>query len=250
MYLLNHTLIGKIEWLKKAPETPHKNFPGRTYKQMAEEDLIQFLLRAPFETPPAAQKGIDFENKVYEYANRPEEQLKGSDNFKKVVNRVRGMKFQDFKQKSIELNGKEYMCYGPLDAHNEHEIVDLKTTAKFSPSNYEGDQDILYRFVTGIPVFSYLVAVWDEYPRIQDVFEIGTQDLTKEDLHKKVLGYCAEVSEFLYEWGLWDLYSECYCHGGYGYKGYYLKRHSEEDLNNLYFYWSKRVEKERKGVMF
>lgn len=218
-HLVTQDLISSVDWCMKAPSTVVKDQPdpSLTWSKKAFEDLKNKLSRIYGEMPEAARRGIDFEKKVYESANKLKRDKNaslnsGSIHFKSVVGRILEHTFQT-KIKKDEIIG-QYDCflYGKIDAYKSNDMVDVKTTANLKPGSYNCDnfQAQLYCYVKMESNFTFLVAEWLDYPKIKMVheFKVG-YDLAslKNIVHNKVI----KTFQTLKDLDLWEVYREKYC---------------------------------------
>lgn len=219
---MNHTLLSKQNWCENAPTSPHRNHKDKSWQEVAYLELDDFLLRKPWESTPASQHGINFEDAVYASARKPVEQLTGSTHFKDIVKKVKGAQYQKFYTKDMKLNDDVLIrWYGIFDVDFAKEIMDIKTTAKYKPNNYiGGTQDLLYTWLANKYNFTYLVAEWDKtgYPAIKDVHNHPVVCLDPEKAESKLKDYAEKFVAFLKQIGRYDLYVDCYSHDGKGWK--------------------------------
>ena len=100
-HLITSSLLNAIQDYESAPETqiPLEKSEGEilTWKEKAYDDLKSMLCREKKEMPKEEQQGIDFEQKVFEFA-RKEPCLEASEHFQHIVNSVRGMNFQQIRK--------------------------------------------------------------------------------------------------------------------------------------------------------
>ena len=72
-------------------------------------------------------------------------------------------------------------------------------------------QHKIYCYVEGATRFQYVIAEWEEYPKIKDVYyeEFTVQDF--EALEKDVLFATRECFDIIKDLGLWEVYRTKYC---------------------------------------
>jgi hypothetical protein len=236
---MNHTLLSKKEWCQGAPDSVPKDGGPETWRQRAYRELHEYLCRLPYDSGVAAQQGITFEAQVYKYAQMKPEELKGSERFKKIVNTVRGGEFQKFYTKDMELENVILRWYGILDVIFPalDYIIDIKTTANFKPSKYTASgQDLVYRYVTDCSRFDYLVAEWEKYPKIKNVYTLERHSIPLSDIGDVLKIRASAFLEWIMELGLYDLYVGCYSHKGQGWKSSIAKKGPEQEQKLEAFY--------------
>lgn len=214
---MSATLLGSIDWCKNAPNSPMKDNPSLTWKQKSYMDLESKLKREKFEPNEACRRGIAFEDQVCRFATMPVESLEGfSEEFKLMVNSVRGYKFQVYKQRTIDFtfDGVEYdlKFLGFLDAMRDDHIIDLKTTGKYKKDKYlQTLQHKIYCWMTGIKEFDYIIAQWSDYPKIKSVYneKYICEDFIEVGVFLKAK--MTEFMQFLKDLNMLDLYLTTYC---------------------------------------
>lgn len=212
--LVTQHLISSINWCMKAPNTlikPEKGGNGiLTWQQKAYDDLSNIVNRVRTPFPEAAERGVKFEKAVYKIANK--EEYFGSEKFQQVCKEVKGFKFSQ--KKGIQKTIGEHNCYlyAKFDAIKDDFIKDIKTTARYSQGKLlEGFQHKLYCYITDIDNFEYVIAEWDEYPKIKNVYieEYTVED--KESLEKDIFHTVLESFQLLKDLNLWEAYRNKYC---------------------------------------
>jgi len=124
----------------------------------------------------------------------------GSKHFREVADKVRGAKFQQVLKKNINVEGREVLLYGKVDALFPTRIVDIKTTENYRGNDkYMGGwQHTLYCYMSGLKEFDYLVALFEPYPRntMIAVYEIcykaGSDEALLEEIQRGIWHF--------YEW--------------------------------------------------
>lgn len=216
--LITTSLIGGIEWFGNAPDTVIKEERGGdgklTWKEKAKQDLLNMLGRVPGDFPIEAQRGVQFEKQVYKYANNMEVLPPNrSDKFIKVCKAVQGYEFYKKGGLTIEIDNEKCYLFGKYDAIKPNEdLKDLKTTKEYRPNKYlNGFQHKLYCFITKIPTFEYVIAEWDEFPKISGVFSEKYIVECFDKLEQEVVEQVKGVFDVIREMELWDLYKEKFC---------------------------------------
>jgi hypothetical protein len=159
-------------------------------KARAYVDFKNQLHRIWSEPSEAIKRGIDFENVIYQMANRHSE-IKASDFFHKICEIVKGGDFQKKANITMMIDEKEYYLYGKLDVYFHDLIIDIKTTSKFRGANsyLSTWQHLFYCLMTNIPRFMYLVVVFykdipNKIKSIEKVYynmnEIGMDKVRKQ----------------------------------------------------------------------
>jgi hypothetical protein len=169
-YLITPSLLSSYNWYISAE-----------YGDPAElrKDWLQRLARVQTPMSEAAQKGIDFENRVRELienkptilANQKPEYIECVIN---IANRVRSGYWQETLKKEIEFDGKNFLLYGKSDVIKEDTIYDIKTTKSYEVGKFQDNpQHAIYCYCADIYKFKYLVTDF------KGVFE-ESYTLTKE----------------------------------------------------------------------
>lgn len=244
--LMTHSLLSKQAWCEKAPKSPHRDYPGKTWRDVANEELDHVLLRKPFIENVACARGNAFEEAVQKCTFQSAG--KGSPKFQAVVEAVRGYTFQQFHTKDMRLDENTIIrWYGVCDAETPGVIKDLKATAKYKGQYRNTTQDLLYRWLTGYNDFTYIIAEWAKYPEIKEVYwEVS--DPLPSNIDSLLMGYAVGFIEFLKDTHRFNLYRDCYCHNGQGWKTT-ISRDSVE-LEKFYKTFWDEYEKRTKTVEF
>lgn len=190
--LITTSLISSINWYQMCPNN---------WREKAYEDLKNQLARKWTTPNKAAQRGIDFEKKIYALLNADtgkEEyipNLKCSKKFKEILTMCKGGIFQQKNKSFMTVNGIEYCLYGKEDVTFKDKIIDIKTTGNFKEHNYtKSFQHKIYLHNTQKRTFEYIVAIFDgeDSKVIQDVKIIslhadkGTLENYAIDIHIKI----------------------------------------------------------------
>jgi len=216
--LITTNLIGAIDWYKTAPNSIIKSERGgdgkTTWKDKAEKDLHNLLSRTPGDFPKEAQQGVKFEKQVYAMANNIENIPRDySKHFVSICKEVSGFMFHQKGGKVLKVGEDICYIYGKYDAIKPNEIIkDIKTTKKYSINKYLNTvQHIFYCFISGIGKFEYIIAEWEEFPKIKNVYKEVYEVLDQQELEKGVITIVSEALQFLKDYNLWELYREKYC---------------------------------------
>jgi len=164
--LITPTVLNSYDWLKKCPPS---------WKKKAYDDLSNMLNRKWVPPKPAVQRGIDFEKYVCRRANQKIIQSKGTPQFQGIIKTIQGGQFQKKCKFYIEVEGKEYCCYGKIDVAFPDLIIDIKTTGSYRGKNsyLSGWQHKFYTIGSRVPNFLYLIVEFDgEQNKIIEVYEV------------------------------------------------------------------------------
>ena len=213
--LITPDIIGAVKWAKTAPSSvikPEKGGNGiTTWKTQALKDLKSKLLRERGTFPEAARRGVQFEKQVYASAMSGAIPENASEHFRQVVEECIGGDIQAKAGKEYIVDGERCYLYGKFDIAFEKITKDIKTTADYSADKYIGSiQHTLYAFVREVYLFRYIVAEWDEYPKIKKVHTINLEldpVLCKQILTKAI----QDTFDFLKQNRFWEIYRETYC---------------------------------------
>lgn len=215
--LVTQNLIESVKWYMGAPTTiikPERGGDGvKTWKSKALQDLRDMLGRVPGEFGPEALNGMNFEKKVYEFANK--ENRKGSAFFQSVCDSVKGMHFYRKGGKNVKIGEYDCYVYAKYDAILGTKIKDIKTTGKYSNNKYLSSiQHKLYCYVADANDFEYVIVEWSQYPEIRavhsEVFTIPAESGTKY-LEREIHSAVIDCFDNLQNLDLWELYRESYC---------------------------------------
>jgi len=163
--------------------------------------------------PEAAKRGIEFEKKVYTVVSAGVE-VQSSEHFKDICNEVRGYQFYQKDGKHVQMDGLDLFFYAKYDAitADKRSIVDLKTTGKYREGKYvKGIQHKIYCYVSGAEYFKYVIAEWEEYPKIKAVHREEFIVKDREAMEKDILFQTRECFDTLKDLGLWEVYRTQYC---------------------------------------
>lgn len=189
-YLITTSILDNFEWLNNCPPS---------WRDRAYAGIVSSIRRDPWKGHQAAQRGMDFEAQIYSHA-KLKNSNSGSKHFQAIVNKCRGGKFQQVLKKEITVEGKKVVLYGKVDVLFPERILDIKTTENYrGASKYlNGWQHILYLYMSGLKDFSYLVALFEEYPSmtIIDKYETPFHVENPEEL---LLDIKAGITDF-HDW--------------------------------------------------
>jgi hypothetical protein len=217
--LVTSSLIESVKWALKSPDSiikPERGGDGKlTWREKGLKDLKNTLARIWTDPTPEIQHGIKFEKKVYETLRRGQYGV-GSDYFQRVCKEIKGFDFQVKQGIPAKIAGENCYLYGKYDAvHKPNSYIkDLKTTAKFKHDKYlKSVQHKFYCYIAGegFDWFDYVIAEWDKYPKIKNVYieRYVVEDRAK--LEREVFVEVEDCFEGIKDFGLWDLYRDKYC---------------------------------------
>lgn len=201
------TLLDKMDRINKAGE----------YRLKELKELENTLLRKPYETSPAAQKGIYFENTVQKRcedirAGRAKNDV-GSEYFKAVVDRCMFGRFQIWTEFYIDSHLGRVRAFGKIDVEKPDKVIDLKTTGNYkgAAAYLEGWQPKFYLTGTGKDVFEFVVALWAN----KHNYDIGALHILeyrrKGDELERITSAYDEFINFLKAHDMLDMYIYSYC---------------------------------------
>lgn len=192
--LITSSIIDSYDWVKNAPPS---------WKQKAYDDFWGALTRTKEWKPDKKiQRGIDFENKVYEYARRTDLPATVSNEFRTMVEEARGASIQKKIKKIETINGQSFCLYGKTDLWFPDIIKDVKTTASYKESKYRKSiQHQLYLYIEDMSRFEYLVAVFNDdeddkkVQRIERVYiEESDAEALRQAVHNRVWEFYSFVA--------------------------------------------------------
>ena len=180
--LITTSILDSYAWYSSCPPS---------WKTRAYNSLIATIRREGYSPHKTAQRGIAFENAIYNGSI-------GSEKFNEIKQYFAGARYQQVIKRQIQVEGRDVLLYGKVDALYPDKICDIKTT-----ENYRGEQKYLsgwqhkiYSLITGIPDFEYFVVLFEAFPgnTIIDYYKIPCSSTTEEQLIRN-------VSE-----GIWNFY--------------------------------------------
>ena len=148
------TLLNSFDWYNNCPPD---------WKQKAYDDIEATIRRWPKEFGPEAKKGAEFENAVQKIAEAGTvDTVKSSEEFKEVVRRCQGGKFQQWCDFYFQSGSNKVRAYGKIDVQFPNLIIDIKTTKRFkgAHSYTKGWQPTVYMLATGVETFEFVIAEW------------------------------------------------------------------------------------------
>ncbi len=173
--LITQSLAGNIDFYKTA---------NAEWKDRAYASLKNTLGRVWTGMSEPAQRGVDFENTIYNLlrAKKSLEEIGGSEYFQQIVKACEGGKFQEKIKFFLTIDDVEYCMYGKLDVLKPELIIDVKTTGKWNrwseEKYYKSLQHHMYCFGKKIPKFEYHVAVFNDPDKKIQQYHIIPYDAT------------------------------------------------------------------------
>jgi hypothetical protein len=213
--LITQNLVSAIAWYDTAPHSlikPEQGGNGEiTWKDKAWKDLSMLVAREYGDFPVEARQGVDFEKMVYAKASMLNRAL-GTPEFEEVCATVKGMQFFQKGGKYITVDGHKCYVYAKYDVIKLPMIKDIKTTKKYTKNKYLSTvQHPIYCFISGADRFEYVIAEWDEYPKIKAIHYEEYMVVDRTDLEETITIMISQTLERLKDLGLWDIYKEKYC---------------------------------------
>lgn len=130
-------------------------------EKKAREEFLSTLKREKREPNYHMKRGIEFENRVYQYTTLGEH---ADDEVIKELGEIcKGGSWQTVHKSILG----DYLLYGKSDVVKENTIYDIKFTSNYDTGKYlESMQHRIYLYCSGLPNFSYLISdsknVWCE----------------------------------------------------------------------------------------
>ena len=91
-------------------------------------------------------------------------------------------------------------------------LKDIKTTAEYKKGKYlKSFQHKLYCYVENIKDFEYIIAEWEEYPKIKEVHREFYHCNDIAQLEKDIIFEIKEAFSIIKDLGLWEDYRNLYC---------------------------------------
>jgi hypothetical protein len=163
-YLITPTLINSYQYYIndefKSPADSRANF-------------LKTLSKEKFEPNEAMQKGIDFEEEIFEQCSLEKEvgkKLTSDPICDAIVKIVKGGLWQETCKKELKIGNQEFLLYGKMDVIKRDTIYDIKYTSNYELGKFLGSaQHLIYLYCTGLPKFKYLISNGKDF-WIEDYF--------------------------------------------------------------------------------
>jgi hypothetical protein len=125
-------------------------------------DFLKTLSKEKFEPNEAMQKGIDFEEEIFQQCCLEKEvgkKLTSDPICDAIVKIVKGGLWQETCKKELKIGNQEFLLYGKMDVIKRDTIYDIKYTSNYELGKFLGSaQHLIYLYCTGLPKFKYLVS--------------------------------------------------------------------------------------------
>jgi hypothetical protein len=152
-YLITPTLINSYQY-----------YINDEFKSPADSraDFLKTLSKEKFEPTEAMQKGIDFEEEIFQQCCLEKEvgkKLTSDPICDAIVKIVKGGLWQETCKKELKIGNQEFLLYGKMDVIKRDTIYDIKYTSNYELGKFLGSaQHLIYLYCTGLPKFKYLVS--------------------------------------------------------------------------------------------
>jgi hypothetical protein len=152
-YLITPTLINSFQY-----------YINDEFKSPADSraDFLKTLSKEKFEPNEAMQKGIDFEEEIFQQCCLEKEvgkKLTSDPICDAIVKIVKGGLWQETCKKELKIGNQEFLLYGKMDVIKRDTIYDIKYTSNYELGKFLGSaQHLIYLYCTGLPKFKYLVS--------------------------------------------------------------------------------------------
>jgi hypothetical protein len=174
-YLITPTLINSYQY-----------YIDDEFKSPADSraDFLKTLSKQKFEPTEVMQKGIDFENKIFELDKMlkadwddiaincifSQETEEYKDCLKNIATIVKDGLWQQTCKKNLQVGNQEFLLYGKMDVIKRDTIYDIKYTNNYELGKFLGSaQHLIYLYCTGLPKFKYLISNGKDF-WIEDYF--------------------------------------------------------------------------------
>jgi len=209
-YLITPTLINSFEY-----------YINDEFKSPADSraDFLKTLSREKFEPTEAMQKGIDFENKIFELDKMlkadwddlaincifSQETEEYKDCLKNIATIVKNGLWQQTCKKDLHIGNKEFLLYGKMDVVKRDTVYDIKFTSKYELGKFlDSAQHLIYLYCTGLPKFQYLISDGEDF-WIEDYYNHANIENEIKSKINDFLGYLENDKEakemFETKWG-------------------------------------------------
>ena len=172
-------------------------------------DFLKTLSKEKFEPTEAMQKGIDFENKIFELDKMlkadwndiainfifSQETEEYRDCLKNIATIVKDGLWQQTCKKDLQIGNQEFLLYGRMDVVKRDTVYDIKYTSNYELGKFLGSaQHLIYLYCTGLPKFKYLISNGKDF-WIEDYFNnVNIENAIKNKINN-FLSYLENDSE-------------------------------------------------------
>lgn len=174
-YLITHSLLNA--WVYLLKDNPNETADSEDNRM---QEFIKVLNREPTPTNEAMQRGNDFEELVAKTIHGcPDWENSWQEAAAKVAKTVQGGLWQYSAKKEIEVDGREFLLYGRLDAMKEGHIYDIKFSIRYNVGKFVAftQHPIYMELIPEATDFTYLVSdgtnVWHEKYRRDETMSIA-----------------------------------------------------------------------------
>jgi hypothetical protein len=199
-YLITPTLINSFQY-----------YIEDEFKSPADSraDFLKTLSKEKFEPTEAMQKGIDFENKIFELDKMlkadwddiaincifSQETEEYKDCLKNIATIVKDGFWQETCKKELQVGNQEFLLYGKMDVIKKDTIYDIKYTSNYELGKFLGSaQHLIYLYCTGLPKFKYLISNGKDF-WIEDYFNSVNIEYYIKNKINNFLSYLENDSE-------------------------------------------------------
>ena len=198
-YLITPTLINSYQY-----------YINDGFKSPADSraDFLKTLSRERFEPNEAMQRGIDFEEEIFNQCSLEKEvgkKLTSNPICDAVVKIVKGGIWQQTCKKNLQVGDKEFLLYGKIDVVKQDTVYDIKFTSNYELGKFlNSAQHLIYLYCTGLPKFQYLISDGKDY-WIEDYYNHANIENEIKSKISDLLGYLENDMEakklFETKWG-------------------------------------------------
>ena len=199
-YLLTPSLLNNFSY-----------YIGDDYKSPEDSraDFLKTLSREKFKPNEAQQKGIWFEDSVFDYCENKLIVEICEDGYwnsiKEIGDIVKGGLWQQSVKKELKIGNQEFLLYGRTDVIKRDTIYDIKFTENYELGKFlDSSQHLIYLYCSGLPNFSYLISDGKDWWREDYHNHAGVEDEIKSKV-SCFLDYLENDKEakemFLTKWG-------------------------------------------------
>lgn len=181
-HLITPSLINSFQWYLK------ESFAKTEAEQR--QEFLQTLRREKTATTEAQQRGLDFENDIWNLCNdgfnSPKDELENNVQFA-IANIVQGGLWQQSVKKDLKVGNHDFLLYGRTDVIKRDTVFDIKFTSNYELGKFQdSSQHLIYFYCSDLPKFSYLISDGKDWWREDYFNHAGVEGEIK-----------SKVSEFL-----------------------------------------------------
>lgn len=165
------------------------------YKSEEEQrqEFLQTLKRVKSEPTEAMQRGIDFENDVFNICNDGFPSVDKGEEYYNIVSKIaylvkQGL-WQQVVKKDIAVGNQEFLLYGKCDVIKADTIYDIKFTSNYDIGKYlNSSQHLIYLYCSGLSKFQYLISDGKSY-WIEDYYNDSNIENNIKSKINEFIGY-------------------------------------------------------------